>query len=120
MLELIRKINSQKISKNEIENIVERFKSTKINIFDNHFSTSKPTNLILVKEAGRRRRYSVVAPDANGNIYKVGIWGGQPALNNAIGFGTLIGDKVEGWCFDREGTVAYGYESTCRYAEKAS
>jgi len=121
MLELIRKINHQKINENETGDIIKRFEKSKINVSDLHygsnFGSRYEARLILIKEV--EKGFSVAVIDVVGGIYLLDIEDNKFILNNNIGFGTVIGDKVESWCFDREGTVAYGYESTYKYAEKA-
>ena len=122
MLELIRKINHQDIGESEIDGIVELFEERDVQVYDSHygsnFGSRYEARLILIKEV--EKGFSVAAIDVVGGIYLLDIKDNKFIINNNIGFGTVIGDKVEGWCFDREGTIAYGYESTCRYAEKAS
>ena len=116
MLELIRKINSQDID--EIDGIVELFEENEVEVYDGHFGDSRMTNLILIKEVSNG--YTVAATDAVNNLVLISIRDNELNFFNGKIFGTVIGDKVEGWCFDREGTIAFGYESTQRYAEKAS
>ena len=121
MLELIRKINNQKISENEIENIVKLFKENEVEVYDSHygsnFGSRYETSFILIKETGSG--YSVAAVDAVGGIYHLNVKDNKFIINNSMCYGSRMGDKVEGWCFDRENVVAYGYESTGRYAFSA-
>ena len=117
MLRLIDKINTHELTQKEIQDAVERFNDEEVEVYDPHYGTSYMTSLILIKETGSG--YSVAAVDKVGGIYHLNVKDNKLSINNSMCYGSRIGDKVEGWDFDRECTVAYGYESTCRYAEKA-
>ena len=117
MLELIRKINRQDIDEREIENIVKLFKERNVQVYDSHFGISYRADLILIKDDGS---YMVTVVDMLGGIYFLDTKDGVLTVDNARGYGSRKGNKVEGWGYDRGRTIAYGYKPTGRYAEKAS
>jgi hypothetical protein len=62
-----------------------------------------------------------VAFDKTNNIVRVtevkGIDGYNFKFDNTTSYGSLKGDKVEGWAFDRDGLYIDGYESTGYYKD---
>ena len=102
----------------EIKYLKEDFIETdKIySVLDTHYGIPENTGLYVLRKNGKFK--DVVGFDKHNYILEVILVDGVLQFNNSTTYGQLVNGKLEGWCFDREGTTIDGYESSGYYKER--
>ena len=85
-------------------------------VFDKHYGVSENTGLYVLRKNSKFK--DVVGFDRHNYILEVILVDGVLQFNNSTTYGQLVNGKLEGWCFDREGTTIDGYESSGYYKER--
>lgn len=98
-----------------IEEIVESKEI--VNVVDNHYyGQTIATELLYIKKDNEV--IDIVGIDRTNNIIAVDMKNNVLQFDNTTSYGVLKDDKLFGWCFDRDGYVIEGFETSGYYKER--
>lgn len=87
-------------------------------VVDPHYSNSETTTTIHTVLNSNGDIVDYVALDRHNNITRVFQKEEQLVLDNSTSYGSIKDNMLYGWCFDRDGYVIPGFESSGYYKER--
>ena len=88
-----------------------------VKVFDNHYGNFINSEVLPLRKNGLIT--DLVGLDLTGNIISLEHMNGEWKFNNLLTYGSVIGGKLSGWCFDRDNITIDGFETSGYYREIA-